>query len=51
MECHFNLDEKAHDVFLVTAEFAPAPAPTAERPRPRPSIVPGTFSVLVMGTR
>lgn len=45
------LDEKTHDVFLVTAEFGPPPAPTSERPRPRPSIVPGTFSVLVMGTR
>jgi hypothetical protein len=45
------LDEKTHDVFLATAEFGPPPAPTAERPRPRPSIVPGTFSVLVLGTR
>jgi len=51
MECHFNLDEKAHDVFLVTAEFGPTPAPTAQRSRSRPRIVPGTFSVLVMGTR
>lgn len=45
------LDESTHNVFLVTAEFGATPAPTAERPHPRPNIVPGTFSVLVMGTR
>ena len=36
-------------VYLVTAEFGPRPAPTAEAPRPRPSIVPGSFTVLVVG--
>jgi hypothetical protein len=36
-------------VFLVTAEFGPPPAPTPERPRPRPSIVPGSFTLLVLG--
>ncbi len=45
------LDEKTHDVYLATAEFGPPPAATAERPRPRPSIVPGTFSVLVMSKK
>jgi YVTN family beta-propeller protein len=43
------LDTKTHRVFLVTAEFGPPPAPTAERPRPRPSIVPGSFTLLVVG--
>lgn len=43
------LDEKTHNVFLVTAEFGPPPAATAERPHPRPSIVPGTFMLLVVG--
>jgi YVTN family beta-propeller protein len=43
------LDVETHNVFLVTAEFGPPPAPTAERPRPRPSIVPGTFTLLVLG--
>jgi YVTN family beta-propeller protein len=43
------LDPKTHRVFLVTAEFGPPPAPTPERPRPRPSILPGTFTLLVLG--
>jgi YVTN family beta-propeller protein len=43
------LDPKTHRVFLVTAEFGPPPAPTPERPRPRPSIVPGSFTLLVLG--
>lgn len=43
------LDPKTHRVFLVTAEFGPPPAPTPERPRPRPSIVPGTFTLLILG--
>jgi len=43
------LDTKTHRIYLVTAEFGPAPAPTAERPRPRPSILPGTFTLLVVG--
>jgi YVTN family beta-propeller protein len=43
------LDTKTHRVFLVTAEFGPPPAPTPERPRSRPSIVPGTFTLLVVG--
>ena len=43
------LDPKTHRVYLVTAEFGPPPAPTPERPRPRPSILPGTFTLLVLG--
>ena len=43
-----TLDPKTHKIFLDTAEFGPPPAPTAERPRPRPSIVPGTFTLLVV---
>jgi YVTN family beta-propeller protein len=35
--------------YVVTAEFGPRPAPTAENPRPRPAIVPGSFSVIVIG--
>ncbi len=42
------LDEKTHRVLTVTAEFGPPPAPTADRPHPRPSIVPGTFTMLVL---
>jgi YVTN family beta-propeller protein len=46
-----TLDPKTHRVFLVTAEFGPLPAPTPERPRPRPSIVPGSFTLLILGRR
>ena len=43
------LDTKTHRVYLVTAEFGPPPAPTPDRPHPRPSIVPGSFTLLVVG--
>jgi DNA-binding beta-propeller fold protein YncE len=43
------LDEKTHDIFLVTAKFGPPPAPTPENPHPRHSILPDTFVVLVVG--
>jgi hypothetical protein len=43
-----TLDPKTHRVYLVSAEFGPPPAPTPERPRPRPSIVPGSFTLLVV---
>jgi sugar lactone lactonase YvrE len=42
-------DAKTDRVYLVTAEFGPRPQPTAENPRPRPPIVPGSFTVLVVG--
>ena len=44
-----TVDPKTHQIYLVTAEFGPPPAPTPERPRPRPSIVPGTFTLLIVG--
>lgn len=44
-----TFDPKTHQVYLVTAEFGPPPAPTPERPRPRPSIVPGSFTLLIVG--
>jgi DNA-binding beta-propeller fold protein YncE len=43
------LDPKTHQVFLVTAQFAPPAAPTADNPHPRPGIVPDSFVVLVFG--
>jgi len=43
------LDEKTHNIFLVTAKFGPPPAPTADNPHPRHSILPDTFVVLVVG--
>jgi DNA-binding beta-propeller fold protein YncE len=44
-----GLDTKTHDVFVDTADFAPAAAPTAERPHPQPTAVQGTFRVLMYG--
>lgn len=43
------LDEKTHNLYLVSAKFGPPPAPTPEQPQPRHSIVPDTFVVLVVG--
>jgi YVTN family beta-propeller protein len=43
------LDPKTHEVYLVTAEFAPANPPDAETPHPRPVMVPDSFVVLVYG--
>jgi len=43
------LDEKTHNVVVVTAKFGPTPAPTAENPHPRRSVLPDTFVVLVYG--
>jgi len=43
------LDLKTHEVYLVTAQFAPPVAPTPDNPHPRPSLVPDSFVVLVFG--
>jgi DNA-binding beta-propeller fold protein YncE len=43
------LDDKTHQVFVVTAKFGPPPAATADNPHPRHSILPDTFVVLVVG--
>ncbi len=45
------LDEKTHRIFLATADFGPPPSPTAEQPHPRPSLVPGSFTLLVVDRR
>jgi YVTN family beta-propeller protein len=42
-------DPSTDRLYLVTAEFGPPPAPTADRPRPRPSILPDSFTVIVIG--
>lgn len=44
-----ELDEKKHQIYLVTAKFGPAPAATEAQPHPRPAILPDTFEVLVVG--
>jgi DNA-binding beta-propeller fold protein YncE len=43
------LDRKTHEVFLVTAQFAPTPAATPDNPHPRGGMVPDSFVVLVFG--
>jgi hypothetical protein len=42
-------DSATGRIYLVTAEFGPRPTATAENPRPRPAVVPGSFTVLVVG--
>jgi YVTN family beta-propeller protein len=46
-----TLDEKSGRLFLATAAFGPTPAPTAENSHPRPAIVPGSFTILVVGQK
>jgi YVTN family beta-propeller protein len=41
------LDPKSHQVYLVTADFAPAPPSANENPKPRMMAVPGSFVVLI----
>lgn len=43
-----SFDPGTGRIYLVTAEFGPAPAATAAIPHPRPSVLPGSFTVLVV---
>lgn len=42
-------DPATDRIFIVTAQSGPRPAATAANPHPWPSIVPGTFTVIVIG--
>ena len=42
-------DPAADRIYLPTAEFGPRPEPTPANPRPRPAVIPGSFTVLVVG--
>lgn len=42
-------DAATDRIYLVAAEFGPRPAPTAENPHPRAAVLPGSFTVLVVG--
>lgn len=44
-----NYDPATDRAYLVTAKFGPRPQATAENPRPRAPMIPGTFTVLVVG--
>jgi YVTN family beta-propeller protein len=46
-----TLDEHTGKIYLSTALFGKTPAPTPENPRPRPSIVPDSFTILVVGQK
>lgn len=43
------VDRKTGKVYVSVAEVGPRPAPTPENPRPRAPVIPGTFTVLVLG--
>jgi YVTN family beta-propeller protein len=43
------LDPSTGKIYLATADFGPRPAPTPTNPHPWPTILPGTFTVLVVG--
>ena len=43
------LDEKNHQVFVVTAKFGPPPPSTPDNPHPRHAILSDSFVVLVIG--
>jgi DNA-binding beta-propeller fold protein YncE len=42
-------DPATDRIYTVTAEFGPRPAATTENPHPRPAILPGSFTVIVIG--
>lgn len=42
-------DPTSDRIYLVTADFGSRPAATPENPHPRPAIVPGSFTVIVVG--
>ncbi|WP_263357594.1 YncE family protein [Acidicapsa ligni] len=44
-----TIDTATGKVYVVTAQTGPAPAATAANPHPRPAVIPGTFTVLVIG--
>ncbi len=44
-----TLDEKTHNVYVVTADFGPPPAATTDNPHPRRTILPDSFVVMVLG--
>jgi YVTN family beta-propeller protein len=46
-----TLDWVTGRIYLATAEFGERPAPTTANPHPRPAIVPGSFTILVVGQK
>ena len=46
-----SFDAGTGRVYLLAAEYGPASAATAATPRPRPTVVPGSYSVIVVGKK
>jgi len=46
-----SFDSGTDRVYLVAAEMGPRPAATPENPRPRPPVVPGSFTIIVVGRK
>jgi DNA-binding beta-propeller fold protein YncE len=46
-----TLDERTGTVYLVTAQFGERPAPTADQPRPRAPVIPGSFTLVIVGQK
>ena len=44
-----TLDPKTNHILLITADFTPAPPAAPGQPRGRPQMVPGSFSIIVVG--
>ena len=44
-------DADADRIYLATAQYGPKPEATAANPRPRPTVVPDSFSILVVGRK
>jgi YVTN family beta-propeller protein len=42
-------DPSTDRIYLITADLGPRPDPTPANPRPRPPVIPGTFTVIVVG--
>jgi YVTN family beta-propeller protein len=42
-------DSATDRAYVVTAEFGPRPDPTPQNPRPRPAVIPGSFTIIVIG--
>ena len=42
-------DAATDRLYLATADFGPRPEPTPQNPRPWPAIIPGSFTVIVVG--
>ena len=42
-------DAATDRIYVVTADFGPRPAATAENPHARPAMIPGSFTVIVIG--